>query len=174
MSLQCSVNPSDAVAGKSRITEICVFIPVARWSVGRWIGSTILLVLAGLILAGIMYAAWFGIRARRWDLAIVPLALLPWWWLFGAPAYWLLKSIRRGGYPLVLLVGEVGMAMGVNDEGTLVRAFDNPSLRETDDELIIKNGVDYMVARLPKNQLSSEHVDLIRRCVRNTRARDAN
>lgn len=58
------------------------------------------------------------------------------------------------------------MALGMNDEGTLIRFFDGPTLRETESELIVTNSAFSMRARLPKHQLSQEDADLIRRCVR--------
>lgn len=146
--------------------RICVFIPLRRWSLGQWARIAIGILLGGAALLGIGYATWIGIRVRRWDIGIAVLALLPWWWMFGSNWYWLIKSIRRGGHPLVLLVGEHAMALGMDDEGTLVRQFFGPTLRETEHEMIIENSVYFMAARLPKDQVSAEHADLIRRCVR--------
>lgn len=153
---------------ENKSVRICVFIPLRRWSFGRWAWTAIHLLLGGAALALIGYATWFGVRTLRVDIAIAVLAILPWWSIFGVCWWQLLKSISRGGDPLVLLVSEHGMALGMNDEGSLVNFFDGPTLSETEDELIIKNSAYYMVARLPKDQVSSEHADLIRRCVRST------
>lgn len=154
---------------ESTSTRICVFVPIRRWRLQQWASVAIGLIVGGAALAAIVYSTWVGVRTLRVEIAIAVFAIVPWWWLFGGGWWWLLKSIRRGGHPLVLLVSERGMALGMNDEGTLVRVFDGPSLTETDAELIIENGAFYMVARLPKDQVSPEHADLIRRCVHSQR-----
>lgn len=156
------MSPSTDTVHPPGLTAVRVFVPISRWSAALWIQTAIRNLLGALTLGAIAYTTWIGIQSRRWDISLALITLLPWWWLFGAHVCWLLQSIRRGGHPLVLLIAEHGMALGMNDDGTLVRAFDEPSLHETADELIIENRSYYMVARLPKDQVSPEHAELIR------------
>lgn len=160
------MNATDNGVDELKEARICVFISLRRWSLGQWAYWGTVFLSGLVVLVSIGYATWIGVRTQRVEIAIAIVAILPWCLLFGRDSWWLLKSFCRGGHPLVLLVSEHAMALGMNDEGSLARAFDAPTLRETKDELIVKDS--YIVARLPKNQLSMAQADLIRRCCRNT------
>lgn len=139
-----------------------MIVPIRRWTSAFWIQPAIRLGLGGGVLACIAYCMWIALLSGSMTLLLTSVAIVPWWWLFGAYMLWLFRSLRRGGSPQVLLVSGHSMALGMDDEGKWVRPFGGVTITETPDEFIIENGPFYMVARLPKDQLTQEHMNAIR------------
>lgn len=143
--------------------QVRVFVPLREWSKFAWIWHVGQSTLAVSVLGAIVYATWIGIRVCRWEVAIAVAAIVPWWWLLGRGTMWLIRSLARGGRPETVLIEPNGFALAADDDCRAVRAFWWPTVVETVEAIEICNGPFYMVARLPKAQLTEEQAAMIRR-----------
>lgn len=149
--------------GMGESIPVRVFVPLREWSGAMWIWCVVRSVLAAVTLGAIVYTMWIGVRAGRWEVMIAVLAIVPWWWLLGGGTLWFVRSLIRGGRTETVLVAPNGFALAVTEDCDAVRPFWGPSVVETDEAIEICNGAFYMVARLPKAQLTEEQVAMIRR-----------
>jgi hypothetical protein len=150
----------------AKATVIPVFVPIGDWSIGRWVVITLVVGLGAVTLAAIGYVILIAMMTHRWSLALVLLAIGPWWLLFGRGTRYWVKSVARGGFVFTIGVNPYGILAAGDEEGTAWRCFSYPKLTETPDELVIENSDFWMVARLPIRQLTAVQVELIRRSVR--------